>query len=169
MSHNMGTLWETGVMWISTWWTSLNEQYALLSMFLSAFFSATLLPGNSEVVFMALLASPMQAAQYLTMFQLLGVAVIGNSLGSLTTYWLGRLLPQTQQRQQDHPRFAKTKALLQRYGAYALFFSWLPLFGDLLCGVAGYLRIHALWSLLFILLGKTLRYAFLLLLAMQVF
>lgn len=162
-------MWETWVAFFSTTWASLVTEYALMAMFMSAFFSATILPGNSEMVFLALLVSPIENKVYEPIVQLFAVAVIGNSLGSFTTYWMGRLLPRTQQHQRQHPRFVKSISLLQRYGVYTLFLSWLPVIGDLLCGVAGWLRLHAMWSWLFILLGKAVRYAFLLLLAMNIF
>ncbi len=65
---------------------------ALWLMFSGAFLAATLLPGGSEVLLVALLNEAPQ-----TWFALLVVASIGNSLGAITSYYLGYL-----------GRFAKT-------------------------------------------------------------
>ncbi|MGB1703144.1 MAG: YqaA family protein, partial [Cycloclasticus sp.] len=54
--------------------------------------------------------------------------------------------------------FDKANGLIQRYGSVALILSWLPVIGDVLCLVAGWLRINFLTSLCFITLGKFARY-----------
>jgi membrane protein YqaA with SNARE-associated domain len=60
----------------------------LAGLFLSAFVSATVLPGNSEIVLLAFLkAFPDRAVAAVA------VATVGNTLGGLTTYGVGRLLP----------------------------------------------------------------------------
>lgn len=156
--------------WLSLqWWESVLPQYDLWIMFASAFLSSTILPGNSEVIFVALLTKQIDHISYSSISHLFAIAVLGNSLGSLTTYWLGRLMPTAQQKQQQNPRFEKTVKLLQRYGVWALFFSWLPVVGDLFCGIAGWLRLNAFWSFIFILSGKMVRYAFLLFLTINLF
>ena len=55
-------------------------------LFLSAFTSATLLPGSSEV-----LLGAMATRGEWSMASLLLWATLGNTLGSMTTWWLGRL------------------------------------------------------------------------------
>ncbi len=52
-------------------------------------------------------------------------------------------------------------AKFSRYGAILLLFSWLPL-GDLMCAVAGWLRLNVWQTLIYMLIGKGLRYLFLL-------
>ncbi|MDG6895769.1 YqaA family protein [Volucribacter amazonae] len=147
----------------SQFWLELLLKYGLWVMFLSALLSATLLPGNSEIIFVTLAINHFSVAtNTMAIGQLLLVATLGNSLGSLSTYWLGRLLPQ--------PYFAtkQTKSVwaiqqVQRFGVWALLFSWLPVVGDVLCAVAGWLRLNALWTGCCIVLAKALRYVFLLL------
>ena len=142
------------------WWQSL-QQYSWWLMFASAFLSATVLPGNSEVVFVGL-ATPLIWAKGWFSFELqslLLAATFGNTLGSLTTYWLGRWLPNNQN--QAHPRYAWALAKLQRHGSWFLLLSWLPIIGDILCAVAGWLRLDAYRCALFIFIGKFARYALL--------
>ncbi|HDL4409339.1 TPA: DedA family protein, partial [Mannheimia haemolytica] len=50
----------------------------------------------------------------------------------------------------------------EKYGVLVLLFSWLPIVGDIFCGIAGWLRFSLWQSILFIVIGKLLRYLFLL-------
>jgi membrane protein YqaA with SNARE-associated domain len=120
---------------------------SLWALFTSAFVSATLLPGNSEIVLVAVLKSggaPLAAA--------LAVATVGNTLGGLTTYGLGRFLPS---------RIPEGAALarVRRYGAAALLFSWAPIVGDALCAAAGWLKLPWHTCTLAMAAGKLARYA----------
>lgn len=119
---------------------------ALAGLFTSAFVSATLFPGASEAVLLALVhAWPDEITVAVA------VAAIGNTLGSMTSYIIGRLFPKK----------VSGKAIdwLTRWGVWALLFAWLPLVGDALPLAAGWLRISWLKSLLFIFIGKASRYA----------
>ena len=153
------------------WWQSLLGEHRLWIMFTSAFLSSTVLPGNSEIIFL-IIATPLLwtgSSYFSTDIQsLLWVAVIGNSLGSLTTYLLGRWLP-PMQKIQHHRKLAWVLEKIQRYGSVMLFFSWLPIVGDLFCAVAGWLRLNWVACLVFITLGKIVRYVFLLFLGINVF
>ena len=127
----------------------MNEFLTYGSLFGSSFLSATLLPGSSEAVLIALLI-----AQKGSVYGLLLAASVGNTLGGLTNILLGRLMPATGQ-----GRWHDTAMTwLQRWGPAALLFSWLPVVGDLLCVLAGWLRFSLLPCVLFLALGKTLRY-----------
>lgn len=124
----------------------LTLSEALAGLFTSAFVSATLFPGASEAVLLALVSSWPDA-----LFTALMVATVGNTLGSITSYAIGRFFPKK----------VSNRALdwLQRWGVYALLLSWLPLVGDALPLAAGWLRIHWFKSLIFIMIGKAGRYA----------
>jgi membrane protein YqaA with SNARE-associated domain len=127
----------------------VNEFLTYGSLFGSSFLSATLLPGSSEAVLIALLI-----AQKGSVYGLLLAASVGNTLGGLTNILLGRLMPAT-----GPGRWHDTAMTwLQRWGPAALLFSWLPVVGDLLCVLAGWLRFSWLPCVLFLALGKTLRY-----------
>lgn len=127
----------------------MNEFLTYGSLFGSSFLSATLLPGSSEALLIALLI-----AQKGAVYGLLLAASVGNTLGGLTNILLGRLMPATRQ-----GRWHDTAMTwLQRWGPAALLFSWLPVVGDLLCVLAGWLRFSWLPCVLFLAVGKTLRY-----------
>ena len=71
------------------------QTHGLWLMFFSAFLSATILPGNSEIVFVSLAAPKVLVGSLLSadIFWLVFLATAGNTLGSLTTYWIGRWFP----------------------------------------------------------------------------
>ena len=119
----------------------------LATLFVAAFVSATVLPANSELVLVAVVKSfPDRAALAVA------VATVGNTLGGLTTYGLGRLVPA-----RSMPS-GKSLAWVRRYGAAALFLSWVPLVGDALCAAAGWLRVPLAQAALAMALGKLARY-----------
>jgi membrane protein YqaA with SNARE-associated domain len=118
----------------------------------SAFLSATILPGNSEIVLIALLA------KFPSLFwQAILVATLANTAGGMTSYLIGRLIPQ---RDEVTLKPAQQRALawLRKHGKWALLLSWVPLVGDALCVAAGWLRINAWLALLTLALGKCARY-----------
>jgi membrane protein YqaA with SNARE-associated domain len=124
-------------------------------LFLSAFISSTIAPGGSEAVLAYLVVAKHYQIEYLII-----VASIGNTLGALTTWWLGALaakkfpvaslLPEKKQ---------KALEVVRRRGVWALFFSWLPIIGDALCFAGGWLKLPFLPACLVILSGKFIRYA----------
>ena len=92
---------------------------------------------------------------------LLIVASVGNILGAVCNWVLGRFID----RFQDRAWFPVTKSSLERasgwyrrYGRWSLLLSWMPLFGDALTVIAGVLR-EPLWSfLILVAVAKTGRY-----------
>ena len=130
-------------------------------------------PGYASLFFMSLLASTLipLGSEWLLVMMLAGgydplstvaVATAGNYLGAVVTYLIGigggswliekvlRVSPQQQERAQQYYR---------RYGAYSLFFSWLPVVGDPLCLVGGMLRVNFGLFTLLVASGKLVRYA----------
>ena len=140
------------------------QTHALWLMFASAFLSATVLPGNSEIIFIVLAFPKLALGTWLStdIFLLIFMATLGNGLGSLTTYGIGRWLPQF--RPKNHRTLWVMKQL-QRYGSLTLLLSWLPIVGDLFCALAGWLRLNFIVSCFFIFLGKLVRYVALLFLS----
>jgi len=123
----------------------MNDTVGLLSLFIGSFLAATLLPGGSEAELFAIL----NAYPDMLWYSLI-VASIGNTLGGMVTFGMGRLLPQTRQ--------LKYVEKLRRFGTPALMFAWTPLIGDGLCLAAGWLRLSPWRALLFMAIGKFARY-----------
>lgn len=140
-----------------------SAEAGLLGLLLSSFLAATVLPGGSEAVLVALLlAHPDQAGVALAL------ATFGNTLGGMTTYGLGRLLPEKIVGAGGTARFSiRHTAALDRWGPAALLLSWVPLVGDALCVAAGWLRLPLLPCLLWMAAGKAARYAVIVLLAVR--
>ncbi len=123
-------------------------------LFLSAFISSTLFPGGSEAVLAYLVSDAKHS-----LFLLVAVATLGNTLGAMTSWGIGRLISIRYSTEKlSKASQQKAVARLQQYGSPVLLLSWLPIIGDPLCVAAGWLRIHWLQSLLFITVGKLLRY-----------
>jgi len=132
---------------------------ALWALFASAFVSSTLFPGGSEfgLVWLA------RDEGYSLATLLVAVATLGNTLGGMTSWGLGRLLAWRYPAEGlVKPAHRKALARLERHGSPILLLSWLPVVGDPLCVAAGWLRIAWWQSLLFIAVGKAARYAVLL-------
>lgn len=123
----------------------ISDELSLGGVFLSSLLAATLLPGGSEAVLFGVLKLSPEL-----LWPALALATAGNTLGGMSSYLLGRLLPQRKQ----------TRGLewINRHGSPALLLAWLPLVGDALCVAAGWLRLNAAHVLLFMATGKLARY-----------
>ena len=124
---------------------SMDDPVSLWALFASSFLAATLLPGGSEFVFAGVLN-----AKPLLYWPALAVATVGNTLGGVSSYLIGRVIPQR----------AELKGLkwVQSYGSPVLLAAWVPILGDPLCVAAGWLRINPWLSALFMTIGKFARY-----------
>ncbi len=80
----------------------------------------------------------------------LAVATVGNTLGGMSSYLIGRIIPQRNE--------LKGLQWLRRYGSATLLLAWVPIIGDPLCVAAGWLRVNPWGSALFMALGKFARY-----------
>ena len=130
---------------------------SLSALFISAFIASTLFPGGSELVLLYLYQE--DPSQYL---KLLTVATLGNTLGGMSSWAIGRLLIWRFPFRQWQESHTKAMDKLARYGSASLLFSWLPVIGDPLCVAAGWLKVSWWKALLFIAIGKCLRYLFVL-------
>ena len=139
--------------------------FALTGLFLAAFIAATLIPAQSEAVLVALLLAETQPV-----WLLLSVATVGNVLGALVNWAIGRFL----MRFSNRPRFPfsakqvdRAQDWYSRWGWVSLLGSWLPIVGDPLTLAAGMMR-EPLWRfMLVVTLAKFGRYAALVLLTLS--
>ncbi len=127
----------------------MEPNTSLAALFASSFLAATLLPGGSEAVLYGVLKLHPEIA-----WLAVAVATVGNTLGGMSSYLIGRLLPGDQQ-----TGHAAALGRLQRYGSPALLASWVPIIGDPLCVAAGWLRMNPWTAAGFMALGKAARYA----------
>ncbi len=137
----------------------MSDLAALWTVFASSFLASTVLPGGSEAV-LVLAASQATAGALVLWF----TATAGNTLGGLLSWGIGRWLVWRFPKSWPHrPEHRRALERIRRHGSPLLVLSWLPVVGDPLCVAAGWARIGALPALLFMALGKGLRYAILLL------
>ncbi|SSY70017.1 YqaA family protein [Alysiella crassa] len=131
----------------------MTLEATLWALWLSAFTSATLWIGTSEAAFWAAYrAFPEHAVL------IFWVAVSGNTLGSVVSWAMGRFLPE---RFLIHKINPKALNYLKKWGAWSLFWAWVPMVGDMLPIAAGWLRLNAWACTLMLLLGKSFRYGIL--------
>ena len=130
--------------------------YGLL--FLSAFLSATLLPGATAAVLVGFLAANQGLPALLMLF-----ATVGNVAGAVVNWGLGRFF----EYYKDRPWFPIKRAALvraqgwfARWGPWSLLLSWVPVVGDPLTVVAGVLRVPFWRFLILVTIGKVLYFGF---------
>lgn len=141
-------------------WLLSGEHSWLLSyggLFLLAFLAATLLPLGSEWLLLLLLQ---QQGDPLLLWLL---ASSGNILGSVLNYTLGYWASGRVTERQGGAHWQRAQRWYQRYGIWSVLFAWLPFIGDPLTLIAGIMRAHFMLFLLLVTLGKSARYALLIL------
>ncbi len=126
-----------------------------LALFGSAFLAATILPFYSEVVLFALLregGNPLA---------LVMIATLGNTLGAVVNWVLGRYLLYFQGRRWFYftsEQIEKAQRWYQRYGFWSLLLAWMPVGGDALTLIAGIMKLRLWLFLVLVGTGKALRY-----------
>lgn len=127
-----------------------------LTLFFSAFISATLLPSSSEVVMVAMMT---QGKVNLLLLWL--AATLGNVLGSCVNYWLGTQVLRFKDKSWfpvSEQGLEKAQKQFNKYGVYSLLFAWLPIVGDPLTVIGGIFKVRFSTFLLLVTLGKGTRY-----------
>lgn len=129
---------------------------AYLSLFAAALVAATILPMQSEAVLVGLLATSTHPVAALIL-----IATVGNVLGSVINWYLGRYLLNYKGRRwfpTSERQLARAQGWYHRYGRWSLLGSWLPLIGDPLTVVAGIMREPLGPFLILVTIAKASRY-----------
>ena len=137
---------------------------AYSGLFIAAFLAATILPAQSEAGLAALiLASP---ASFIL---LVATASLGNVLGSVVNWYLGRGIHRFTGKRwfPANAQLSRATSWYGRYGRWSLLLSWVPFIGDPLTVVAGIMREPLLRFLLIVGIAKTSRYIVVALLALK--
>lgn len=143
---------------------STLSTWGLPGMFVVAMLAGSVVPVPSEAMLATLIyngAPPLTATV---------VATVGNVLGALTLYILGQWVSRggggavgrwvARRREKEGPRMARVEANLRTWGAPALLMSWLPILGDAFVLAGGFVGVRPFPFVVFVTLGKGLRYAF---------
>jgi len=126
-----------------------------LLLFGAAFLAATILPFYSEVILFALLREDGDP------LALVVVATLGNTLGAVVNWLLGRYLLHFQDRRWfyfSRSQIERAQRWYQRYGFWSLLLAWAPVGGDALTLIAGIMKVRLWLFLLLVGSGKALRY-----------
>jgi membrane protein YqaA with SNARE-associated domain len=129
--------------------------YGYLGMGVMAFLSGSVLPLTSEVLMILLLGMGLNS------FPLVLVSTLGNTIGGVTCFYTGRIVQkETVQRlfKVSDRRMRQADRLIQRYGFWASFFSFVPLIGTAILLTLGVMRVSWWRVTLVMMFGKFLRY-----------
>jgi membrane protein YqaA with SNARE-associated domain len=141
--------------WIASLLAALAlPRYGLVTLFIVATVSATLVPlGSEPAVFGLIKLNPD------LFWPAIGVATAGNTLGGAISWGMGYGIERAYERVTHHaPMELRALKYLERFGAKACLLSWLPLVGDPLCAVAGWLRLPFWPCVFYMAIGKFMRY-----------
>ncbi len=122
---------------------------SLPALFIISLVSATLLPMGSEPAVFAVVK--LNANLF---WPAVLVATAGNTVGGAISYLMGYGAKKAFARERQTRWFG----WLQRFGPKTLLLSWLPVIGDPLCVLAGWLKMPFAQSVLYMAIGKLLRY-----------
>jgi len=128
-------------------------QYGLSTVFVVALVSATLLPMGSEPVVLGLVK--LNPGLF---WSAIMVATVGNTLGGAVTWWMGYGAERVFERVAHKKPEAHALRWLERLGAKGCLLAWLPIVGDPLCAVAGWLRLPFWPCVAYMAVGKFARY-----------
>jgi len=133
-------------------WLAL-PQYGLSSLFLVSFLSATLLPiGSEPAVYGLIKLSPD------LFWPVIAVATMGNTLGGAVSWWMGLASHKVVDHYQHSQHHLRALDWLKKLGPKACLLAWLPVVGDPLCAVAGWLKLPFWQCLAYMAVGKLARY-----------
>ena len=135
-------------------WLAL-PQHGLSTVFVIAFISATLLPMGSEPAVFGLVKLNPEL-----FWPAILVATAGNTLGGMVSWWMGWGTHRAVDKWRDSGTHIRALAWLEKLGPKACLLSWLPVVGDPLCAVAGWLKMPLWPCTLYMAMGKFARYLF---------
>lgn len=132
------------------------EKLGLWGLFVGTFLAATVLPFSSDALYVAVLVLTKDPLGCLV------VGTLGNWLGSVTTYFLGRLAKWSWVEKTfkvNEKTLEKQKERIDRYGVWLALICWVPFIGDVVAIALGFYKSPAVPVILLLLVGKALRFA----------
>lgn len=132
--------------------------YGYIGMFISAFLAGSIFPLSSELVMGALLAAGLDPVL------LVASGTIGNTLGSMFNYAIGRLGRMEWIERWLHVKekdLDRARRFMAGRGAWTGFFAFLPVIGEGITIVLGLMRANVVITTISVTIGKLLRYVLL--------
>ena len=137
--------------------------FSYFQLSLISFLAATILPFSSEVVLTTMYLSNSFEPYFLLIF-----ASIGNIMGSITNWYLGKKITLFQNRKWfpvSPDQLERSRKYFKKYGLWSLLLAWVPIIGDPLTLLAGVLKVRFSIFFLLVSISKISRYVFILYLA----
>lgn len=138
--------------------TDILINYGYMGMFVAAFLAGSFLPFSSEAVMVALLAAGLGPSE------LVVSGTLGNTLGSMLNYGIGRMGRMEWIEKYHHVKREKvesTQRWMRGRGAWMGFFAFVPILGTAICIVLGLTRANPVITLFTVFAGKVIRYGLL--------
>jgi membrane protein YqaA with SNARE-associated domain len=126
-----------------------------LGLFIATFLAATVIPFSSEIVLAGMLAAGFDG------FGVTAVATVGNTMGGMSSFYLGYLGKWNwieRKFRVPKQKVFRFKSWIDKYGSLTAFFCWLPFIGDILAIALGVFRAKVGLVLVLMFLGKLMRY-----------
>ena len=126
-----------------------------LIIFFWCFLSASFVPASSEVYYIAIVG------KYHSLWLPLLIATLGNTLGGLTTFyigWKGGEYALKKLSDKNKTRFERASNIIHKYGPFSMVLSWIPLLGDIVVSLGGAFKLPIAASIFWMTLGKFGRY-----------
>lgn len=136
-----------------------------LLIFVWCFLSATIFPASSEPYYMSIVV------KYNQLLIPLVFATVGNTIGGLTTFLIGRKggeMIVKRSSEKNKARYDRAVNYIHKYGPVSMLISWIPLLGDIMVSLGGALKLPVAASTFWMLIGKLGRYLVLGLIALEI-
>lgn len=141
----------------------MTDTSVYLSLFLSGFIAATLVPAQSELGLGYLVINTDFSIVLLVI-----VASLGNTAGSILNWIIGCGIANSAiryEKTQALPRYLSVMKWYKKFGHWTLLLSWMPIIGDPITLIAGVFNVPFKYFLTLVTIAKTLRYIFVALIA----
>lgn len=135
----------------------ISDLATYFSLFTASFLSATVLPLSPDAL------AAYMAVKGNSLVLIVAFAASGSYIGSCTTYYLGYLSREKVLKKRmagEEEKMEKYHKIFARYGEPVLLFSWVPVAGDILAALSGVLEINFWIFSFYMLLGKIIRFVF---------
>lgn len=125
-------------------------EFGYIGLFVGSFLASTVVPFSADVLLIGMLAAGGSP------WVVIAVATVGNFLGGLTSYGIGRLgkWEWIEKLGANPEKIARHKAKIDKYGAWVALLSWLPFIGDILAIALGFFRVRFVPSAVLMLIGR---------------
>ena len=130
-------------------------EYGLLGLFIGSFLAATVVPFSADVLLVGMLVADVNSA-----VALLIVATLGNWIGGITSYGIGRAgkWEWIERLHVSRESLEKQKTRIERFGAPIALLTWVPFIVDVFAVALGFYRVKFLPAIFWMLVGKGARF-----------